>query len=140
MWPGVRGQGTFEVTRNGHWAVGCTHSHPAEQRPAALAASISAHSVNSTCLLSKMHSSQALGWLLLLNTAGGSIPCVIYHLEVLAEDSLRSVSGPCLDNVLSCCNALVGEDARGVRWHVWGMPGSLGQANCTRAWGSQLSR
>ena len=88
-----------------------------------------------------MHSSQALGWLLLLNTAGGSLPRVNCLLEVLAEDGSRSVSGPCLDNVLSCRNALAGEDARGVRWHVWGMPGSLGQANRTRAWGSrQLSR
>jgi hypothetical protein len=115
----------------GQWAVGCTHSHPAEQHPAALAASISAHSVNSTCLLLRMHSSQALGWLLLLNTAGRSR---YFHLEVLAEDgsrSVTSVSGPCLDNVLSCRNGLAGEDDRGVRWHVWGMPGSLGQANCT---------
>ena len=123
-------QGTFQITRKGglwaHHAVGS-----AEQRPAALAASISAHSVNTTCLLLRMHSSQALGWLLLSNTAGGSIPRVNYHLEVLAEDSLRSVSGPCLDNVLSCRNALARKDARGVRWHVWGMPGSLGQANCT---------
>ena len=50
---------------------------------------------------------------------------------VLAEDGSRSVSGPCLNNVLSCRNSLAGEDDRGVRWHVWGMPGSLGQANCT---------
>ena len=124
------------------WVVGapCSGLGYAEQRPAALAASISAHSVNTTCLLLTMHSSQALGWLLLLNTAGGSLPRVNCLLEVLAEDGSRSVSGPCLDNVLSCRNALAGEDARGVRWHVWGMPGSLGQANRTRAWGSQLSR
>jgi hypothetical protein len=115
------------------WVVGapCSGLGYAEQRPAALVASTSAHSVNTTCLLLRMHSSQALGWLLLLNTAGGSLPRVNCLLEVLAEDGSRSVSGPCLDNVLSCRNALAGEDARGVRWHVWGMPGSLGQANCT---------
>ena len=115
-----------------HIAVGCTHSHPAEQRPAALAASISANSVNTTCLLLTMHSSQALGWLLLLNTAGSSISRVNYHSEVV--DACVPSAGPALtacSRVAMLRPALAREDARGVRWHVWGMPGSLGQANCT---------
>jgi hypothetical protein len=76
-----------------------------------------------------MHSSQALGWLFLLNTAGGSIPRVNYHSEVV--DACVPSAGPALtacSRVAMLRPALARKDARGVRWHVWRMPGSLGQA------------
>ena len=125
----MRGQGTFQITQkggrwavgSGHHAVGCTHSHPAEQRPAALAASISAHSVNTTCLLLTMHSSQALGWLLLLNTAGSSISRVNYHSEVV--DACVPSAGP----ALTACSRVA------MRWQAKMLVASDGMCGACRA-------